>query len=146
MTRRWLLPLIVLAATACGGGDATAPASNEPEPPLSASPDASPVATEVTEEPSPATGNSEAAVTAENFVFSPATVEVAVGATVTWTNADAATHTVTAGTPDQPQPERFDYRLSSDSPTAEMRFDEAGAVSYFCTIHPTMLGTVNVAA
>lgn len=141
MTRRWLMAAAVSVLAACGGDDATAPEASQPESTDTASPESP---EEPPEDASPATGGSQADVTAENFVFSPATVEVAVGATVTWTNADAATHTVTAGTPDEPQRDRFDFRLSSDSPTAEMSFEQPGVVPYFCKIHPTMLGTITV--
>ena len=36
------------------------------------------------------------AMSLKDFSFSPATITVAAGATVTWTNQDAASHTVTA--------------------------------------------------
>jgi len=145
MTRRWLMAAAAALLTACGGQDAAAPAPSDPEPAVSASaePSAEPTVP-ATEEESPDTGESEAAVTAEDFNFSPATVEVTAGGTVTWTNADEATHTVTAGTPEAPRTELFDFLLPSDSPTASMRFEEPGDVAYFCSIHPTMLGTVTV--
>jgi plastocyanin len=72
------------------------------------------------------------------FQFGPAEVEVTVGSTVTWTNFDGATHTATAddGT--------FD---SGDIPAGEefsFTFEVPGTFSYFCEIHPDMVGTVTV--
>lgn len=141
MTRRWFMVAVAAVLTACGGEGTTAPAASDTESAPSASPD---VTVLETADEQPESEASAGAVTAENFLFAPATLEVAVGATVTWTNADAATHTITAGTPDDPLADGFDFRLSSDSPTAEMRFAEAGEVAYFCKIHPTMLGTITV--
>jgi plastocyanin len=72
-----------------------------------------------------------------NFAFTPATVSVTAGSTVTWTNADSAAHTVTFdGGPDCGQ------LATSSSVTAT--FAKAGTYSYHCTIHPTMKGTVTV--
>ena len=48
---------------------------------------------------------SAVAVTIQNFAFTPAAITVAAGTTVTWTNKDAATHTVTSNAGD---PAAFD--------------------------------------
>ncbi len=77
-------------------------------------------------------------VTIADFAFDPAELEVAAGATVTWTNNDSATHTV----------ESDDETLMSDDlpngATYEMTFDEPGTYEYVCGIHPNMAGTVIV--
>ena len=77
-------------------------------------------------------------VTIADFAFDPAELEVAAGATVTWTNNDSATHTV----------ESDDETLMSDDlpngATYEMTFDEPGTYEYVCGIHPNMSGTVIV--
>ena len=87
--------------------------------------------------------NAEAAnqgVTIDNFAFSPATVTVNVGDTVTWTNAEGGgiPHTATSDTG------AFDTGSIADGASAAITFSTAGTFPYHCTIHPTMLGTVIV--
>jgi plastocyanin len=72
----------------------------------------------------------------KEFLFQPATVEVAVGGTVTWTNADPATHTVKGqgwGSGDLAQGAAFSNK-----------FDTAGTFAYSCGVHPSMTGEVIV--
>lgn len=83
-----------------------------------------------------------ASVTIQNFEFDPASTEVAAGTTITWTNEDGVTHTVTAGEPGAAE-DTFDQSLDAGS-TAEISFDEAGTYPYFCAIHPSMTGEVVV--
>ncbi|MBS1528684.1 MAG: cupredoxin domain-containing protein [Bacteroidetes bacterium] len=67
-----------------------------------------------------------------NMAYSPATVYVTIGGTVTWTNKDGVTHTVT---------DVGGSFNSGDVPadqTYRMTFNKAGTYSYHCTIHPTM--------
>src|SRR5512142_3070353 len=84
--RLGLLSLLTLALAACASGSTPAPAASTA--PASASTSASPVAG--------GSGTGGNAVTIQNFAFGPASLDVAVGTTVTWTNKDSATHTVTA--------------------------------------------------
>jgi plastocyanin len=79
-----------------------------------------------------------ATVETEGMEFSPATVEVSVGDTVTW-NGDSLPHTVTSTS----GPVDFDESLSSGD-TVTVTFDEPGTYEYECTIHPGMTGTVVV--
>ena len=81
--------------------------------------------------------------------FEPASIVVPVGTTVTWTNKDKASHTITAGLPRQKTGE-FDRTLS---PTREgvggageftYTFDKPGVYTYFCQFHTTMIGQVEV--
>jgi plastocyanin len=75
----------------------------------------------------------------EEFVFDPPHIEVAVGDTVTWTEgADPEPHTATA------DDETFDSGVLEEGDTFEFTFEEAGEFSYFCEIHPEMLGLVTV--
>jgi LPXTG-motif cell wall-anchored protein len=73
-----------------------------------------------------------------DFAFSPATVTVNVGDTVTWTNEDAAPHTATAS----------DGSFATDSlargASESHNFAAPGTVSYFCAIHTSMRATVIV--
>lgn len=73
-----------------------------------------------------------------DFAFSPATLTIAVGDTVTWTNSDPVVHTATAGSG------AFD---SGDLDTGEsysVTFTIAGTYDYLCTPHPTMTGRIVV--
>lgn len=75
------------------------------------------------------------------FAFVPATLTVAVGDTVTWTNQDTAPHTVTAtsgGT--------FDSGNLANGGTFSQTFASAGTFAYRCEIHPSMIGSVVVQA
>jgi plastocyanin len=79
-----------------------------------------------------------AAVSIVDFAFDPAAVEIPVGATVTWTNTGAATHTATAsdGT--------FDSGELAPGASFSHTFAAAGTFPYICQIHPQMTGTVTV--
>ena len=77
-----------------------------------------------------------------NFAYSPASVSVSVGDTVTWTNNDAGVpHTVTSDTPGV-----FDSGNMATGATFSKTFTAAGTFTYHCNIHPSMTGTVVVAA
>jgi plastocyanin len=79
-----------------------------------------------------------AAVSMENFSFVPADLTVSVGTTVTWTNNDAATHTVTSDTG------LFDSKDMSKGGTFSHTFTEKGTFSYHCALHSSMKGTITV--
>lgn len=78
------------------------------------------------------------AVSIENMSFSPQTLSVKKGATVTWTNNDAITHTVTG---DTGGPSNTGLAPGG---TYSFTFNAAGIFKYHCAIHPTMTGTVTV--
>jgi plastocyanin len=75
-----------------------------------------------------------------NFAFEPASVDVPVGGTVTWTNNGGAPHTVTA------DDGAFDSGELAPGASFSQTFDAAGTFTYHCNIHPQMTGTVNVVA
>jgi amicyanin len=80
------------------------------------------------------------AVAIKNFAFSPATLKVKVGTTVTWTNQDTDAHTVTsAGSGGA----LHSAALNSHA-TYSYTFTKPGTYSYLCTIHPFMTATVEV--
>jgi len=79
-----------------------------------------------------------AAVSIVDFAFEPASVEVAAGSTVTWTNTGAAPHTVTA------DDGSFDSGQLAPGATFSQTFDSRGDFTYHCSIHPQMTGTVSV--
>ncbi len=74
----------------------------------------------------------------DNFSFGPATLTVAAGTTVTWTNRDDIPHTVvsTAGV--------FKSKVLDTDEKFSYTFAKAGSFPYFCSIHPKMTGTVVV--
>jgi plastocyanin len=79
-------------------------------------------------------------VAIDNFAFSPASITVKKGTTVTWTNKDSAAHTVTEND-DQKGPDSGDL---AQGKTYSFTFDTVGTFKYHCTIHPDMTGTVTV--
>ena len=82
--------------------------------------------------------------------FSPNPVNVNVGDTVTWTNDDSQPHTVTSGsngTPDSKFDSSPNFKpLLVPKQTFSHTFTQAGDYSYYCGLHPNMVGTVKVAA
>lgn len=85
-----------------------------------------------------AAGPKTVAVVIDNFTFSPATLEVAVGTTVTWRNRDDVPHTVVSTTKVFKSPP-----LDTDE-SFSFTFREAGTFAYFCSLHPHMTGSVVV--
>ena len=74
----------------------------------------------------------------QGMVFNPATITVAAGTTITWTNKDAAAHTVTSTTND------FNSGSLGTNKTFSFTFATAGTYPYYCTFHPTMTASVTV--
>jgi plastocyanin len=87
------------------------------------------------------TGSSGNVVNVSNFQFSPATLTVMAGTTVTWKGA-SGTHTVTSD-PDSPM--AFDQAVSQGG-TATVAFANPGTYKYHCSIHASMHGTIIVSA
>ena len=78
-----------------------------------------------------------------NECYLPYSLEIQAGDTVSWSNNDTAAHTVTSGTPDGPDGV-FDSSLFMAGNTFEFTFDESGTYSYFCMVHPWMIGEIIV--
>ena len=90
------------------------------------------------------TGDSAAtadAVTVDmkDLAYNPASVELPVGATVTWTNSDTVPHTATAQ-------DRALLQSGTIDPGASFSqtFDQPGTIDYFCEFHANMKGTIVV--
>lgn len=77
-------------------------------------------------------------VTIQGFSFKPNSITIPIGTTVTWTNEDAATHTITS------EENIFDSGNIRNGGTYSYTFNEAGTFKYYCKIHPTMRATVVV--
>jgi amicyanin len=81
-----------------------------------------------------------AEVKIDNFSFGPATLNVPVGTTVTWTNRDDIPHTVVS----TDEPRMFKSKVLDTDEKFSYTFTKAGTYAYFCTIHPKMTGKVVV--
>jgi len=80
--------------------------------------------------------------------YSPNPISVKVGTTVTWLDKDRDMHTVTSGAPNSVNAgELFDSGLTALIMPAKIyshKFTHLGEFPYFCRLHPTMVGMVNV--
>lgn len=74
------------------------------------------------------------------FAFSPATLTIAVGDTVTWTNSHNEVHTATASGG------AFDSGSLNPGQSFSFTFTTAGSFPYACNFHPEMTGTITVQA
>ena len=79
-----------------------------------------------------------AEVKIDNFSFGPATLTVAVGTTVTWTNRDDIPHTVVS------DDKVFKSRVLDTDEKFSFTFTKLGTYPYFCSVHPKMTGKVVV--
>jgi plastocyanin len=84
--------------------------------------------------------SASASVTMGDLFFSPTSVTIAVGDTVTWRNTGDAPHNATA------DDGSFSTPTINNGQSASHTFSQAGTFSYTCTIHPQMKGTVRVLA
>ncbi len=74
----------------------------------------------------------------KNFDFSPMTLTIKAGDTVTWKNEDGEPHTVTSDiglfrSGGLDQDDKFSFK-----------FDKPGTYGYVCSIHPKMVGKIVV--
>jgi plastocyanin len=79
-------------------------------------------------------------VSIQNGGYSPASVSIHVGDTITWTNADDQDHTVIA------QDGSFNSGNIGSGRSFSHTFTTAGTIAYYCKYHPRMKGVVVVAA
>jgi plastocyanin len=87
--------------------------------------------------PPPSGGNSNK-ISIANMSFVASAITVTKGTTVTWTNNDYTTHTVTAND------NSFNSNDLDYGNTYSHTFDSTGTFSYHCSIHPDMTGSVVV--
>ena len=85
-----------------------------------------------------AQGPTNTAIDIDNFTFSPPTITVASGTTVKWTNDDDIPHTVRA------VDGSFHSKAMDTSDSYAFTFNKPGVYSYFCSLHPNMVGKVVV--
>ena len=77
--------------------------------------------------------------------YSPNSIEVKIGGGVTWSNDDSQIHTATSGSVGSTDSGSvFDSGILSPGATFDFVFDKAGTYDYYCTLHPQMVGSINV--
>ena len=74
----------------------------------------------------------------KDFAFSPVTITIPLGTTVTWTNNDSVPHTVTSTTG------IFDSGIMGQGKNFVYTFNESGTFEYYCAIHPYMKAQIIV--
>jgi plastocyanin len=75
----------------------------------------------------------------KDFAFAPKTLTVTAGTRVVWTNRDEEPHVVVSAGNQFATSKALD---TSDS--YGVTFDHAGTYTYYCAIHPMMVGTIIV--
>jgi plastocyanin len=132
------LLVLVLATVlvACGSDDEDPTATT-----AAATPTVAAATTPAT--PAASTSGETAEVEVTGFKFVPEELTISVGTTVTWTNADAAPHTVTTGEPGNPDG-LLDEPMPSAGSTVTHTFTEPGRYVYYCARHPSMIAVVIV--
>jgi plastocyanin len=124
-----LVTVLSVAAIACGS-DSSSPSSPSPTP---------------TPTPTPTPGGAATAVTIPSGAqilgdraFSPDTIDISAGSTVTWTNSDSVSHTSTSNAAG------WDSGIIAPGRQFSFTFQNAGTFQYHCAIHPGMVGSVVV--
>ena len=91
----------------------------------------------------PAAGASAAeaqpnSVVMKNFDFSPMSLTIKVGSSVTWKNLDGEPHTVTS------VDGLFRSGALDQNDSFTFKFDKPGTYKYLCSIHPRMMAAIIV--
>src|SRR5437764_588778 len=90
---------------------------------------------------SPSSAAEEHAISIAHYSYLPAQLEVHVGDVVTWTNTDDAPHTITSSA----GPDALDSPELGKGESWQFFFTTAGQYLYYCTVHPDMKASVDVA-
>jgi plastocyanin len=86
----------------------------------------------------PATAPAAQQVSIDNFSFSPKSITVPVGTSITWVNHDDVPHTVTSKT------KAFASKAMDTDEKFTYVFQKPGTYTYYCAVHPHMTATVIV--
>jgi len=128
---------VLVVASACGGSTATsAPVASAAGAHSAAPAGASQAAAGAAPTCSSGIGTGQQVAIA-GFKFTPATLTVNAGSTVSWTNGDSTAHTVTFD--NGPDCGNLNQAASTTA-----TFSAPGTYAYHCKIHPTMTGSVTV--
>jgi LPXTG-motif cell wall-anchored protein len=120
-----------------------APAPAEPGPAAPAPAEPQSLGDERADKPAPkpkAIAAASGSVTIADFSFSPASITIDVGDTITWNNNGPTPHSATANDGS------FDTGILKKGQSGSHTFSQAGSFSYYCTPHPYMKATVVVQA
>lgn len=142
-----VLAALALSLAACGGdGDTTvietetetAPVEGSTETTESTQEDST--GEDSTESETAPSGEAEGSEKVEivEFTYQPDPVVIRTGGKVIWQNEDTAPHTATADDGSFDTGNLLRGKIKSET------FKEAGTYPYFCAVHPTMHGTVEV--
>lgn len=133
-----VLVAMAFAFAACGGGSDDT--STETEPAAGATTEST--GAESTESAPAPSGEAEGSekVQIVEFTYEPDPVVVRVGGKVIWQNEDTVPHTATA------DDGSFDTGRIEHGKLKSETFKQPGTYTYFCEVHPTMHGTVEVVA
>ncbi len=83
--------------------------------------------------------SSDVSIEINGFAYSPATIKIKKGTTVTWTNKDQVRHNVVSD-----EGNELSGQLLAQGESYSHTFDEVGTFAYHCAPHPRMMGTVIV--
>lgn len=90
-------------------------------------------------------GASGSACNAKKKCFIPTTIKINVGDSVTWSNDDTITHTVTSVRTDEvPAGKKFDSDMMLPGETFSHKFEQPDNYQYHCLLHPWMKAEVIV--
>ena len=78
------------------------------------------------------------------FTFSPATITIKAGTTVTWKNGTSVAHTVTSDDGGKAFDSGTSNPVTAQTGTFTFTFKTPGTFAYHCSFHPFMKGTVIV--
>ncbi len=77
-------------------------------------------------------------VNVDNFTFGPATLTVPANSTVTWVNKDDVPHVIASNDG------IFKSKALDTDDKYSYTFTKAGTYSYYCSVHPKMVGKIVV--
>jgi plastocyanin len=77
-------------------------------------------------------------IVVKDFMFTPMSLTVKAGSTVTWVNMDDEPHTVVSNT------QLFRSGALDTAESFSFKFSEPGTYHFTCSIHPRMVGTIVV--
>jgi plastocyanin len=77
-------------------------------------------------------------IVVKEFMFTPNSLSVKAGSTVTWANMDDEPHTVVSDTG------LFRSGAMDTNESFSFKFDKPGTYRFTCSIHPRMVGTIVV--
>lgn len=131
------LVALSLGLVACGDSGSDSSSAETETSPSAAEEQGGGQATESKPAPSGEAARAEKVAIVE-FTYEPDPVVVQAGGKVTWQNEDAAPHTATA------DDDSWDTGTIAQGKIGSETFKDPGTFAYYCEIHPTMRGTVEV--